>query len=893
MTPPVSNSAPNRFPSSPAVESVGKTWKQDWLAHLLFSLVLTLAALALFLIPFGTSVHANNVIAVPNDFDSRLNDYFVSQGLRVEAHSEWSLLKQIRSGANYVITNETMANAAKKSEPDASFIPLYPYSIVLTAKTAKVSAIQNLHDLTRNPDKIYLDQSVGRLDIMSALALTFNPQIPGSQTFSAPQAKQLLQEIRQQGRLLTGSSLPELRKALDNGYFCLTTDARSIQAASDSSGLYYGSFPTVTFQEGVWQRHSFDRNQNQQLAPPPAELFSYVNYPSLSPSFLQQINARPVSNLAEFERFTWNQSLSNDSYQGSWEWKNTNESYEVGAFICLLCLLSFWAGWRFWTTVSPYVRWAVLIQAALLSFWILARIIKHSLPGVYERYAWYYYYVPIYGTMMILFFVISHSTRSLPPAYRSLRTLVIAMGTGLMLLVFTNDFHHLLLRFGKGESGVDYQYGPVYYLYYLAVLLVFAIIVYVTIWSFKGNRIRPLLALGALFSFILLYSIAYTIRIPLVRASETVQIYCIYFLLAWEILFFIGVIPQNRGYTRFFNKAKLPIEIVDHDWNPRFSTAIPLSLNSSIKNRLKTINKPLLLTDTSGTFPRTLYCQTRPINSGHVIWETDVTAVNELEKMLAAIREQEAHQTKLLSSEYEALLQMEESSYAPQLYDRLDLLMDSALDRVQKNTAHLSCHLDKGELAQLLRSIKLDLGYAKRAGMLTLSQFQSEELAVNVLTTLLSQSCTDFSYANTLAGLSGPTTGTIRSEVALHCLEGLHRILDCLLSLSEVAIFINLAVSNQGYQAHMNCIFDIPTAQLQVLQPLLSWSGAKSKLIIEDGQVNLQMSFLATDSSGETDGAEADSNPLPSLDSAPQSSFNPVNSLSQDAGEDASGGHRQ
>ena len=113
---------------------------RDWLAHLLFSLVLTLAALALFLIPFRTSVHANNVIAVPNDFDSRLNDYFVSQGLRVAAHSEWSLLKQIRSGANYVITNETVANAAKKSEPDASFIPLYPYSIVLTAKTAKVSA---------------------------------------------------------------------------------------------------------------------------------------------------------------------------------------------------------------------------------------------------------------------------------------------------------------------------------------------------------------------------------------------------------------------------------------------------------------------------------------------------------------------------------------------------------------------------------------------------------------------------------------------------------------------------------------------------------------------------------------------------------------------------------
>ncbi len=593
--------------------------------------------------------------------------------------------------------------------------------------------------------------------------------------------------------------------------------------------------------EGLWSRHPAHPSTDFRLLPPPTNLLDPASYPSLSPSFQKAINATPIDNLGQFKQFTWEQSLSNDTFGASWEWKNTNEAYQIGAFIALLCLLSFWAGWRFWTTISPYVRRAVLLQAEILSLWILARIIKHSLPGVYERYAWYYYYVPIYSTLTILFLVIAHSSRRLPPTYRSLRTFIVALGTVLMLMVFTNDFHHLLLRFGWGESRVDYEYGPGYYFYYLSVLILFVSILYVALWSFKGNRTRLLAALGVLFAFAVTYSLAYTFRVPLVRATENVQIYCIFFLLAWELLFFIGLIPQNRGYTRFFKKSTLPMEIVDRNWKPRYVTSTPLYLDESVKRRLRETNIPVLLTDTSSAFPRTLYCQAQPINAGHVIWETDISAVQELEKTLTALREREAHQTKVLSSEYEALKQLKQPSQAPLLYDRLDVLMDNALKRVQANSALLDSQLPRNQLAELLRSIKMDLGYAKRSGLLTLSYFENGEVSVNVLTTLLSQSCTDFSYSNTLAGLHGPTSGTIHLEEALWCLETLHRGLGCVVSLPDLAVFINLEVSSGRQPAKMNWIFDIPVGQIGLLQPLLDWSRAKIKLIIEDGGVNLQM----------------------------------------------------
>ncbi|MDY5152333.1 hypothetical protein R6G85_07590 [Actinotignum urinale] len=858
---------PNRFPSSPAVESVRSTWIQDWLSHLVFALLLGVAVLTLIFVPLRTvSFQARNALAVPNDFDPRLTQFFQSQGLAVESHSEWSLLRQLRSGANFLITTETTANVAKVAEPNASFLPLYPKSVVLASKNPQVASVNNLRDLLQGKEKVYLDQGVPRLELLSALALTTTPGSEGGQTFSSQQASRLLQKLHSRGRLETGSSPEELKRALAHGYFCLTTDNRSV-ASSPSRKLHYAKFPTVTFMEGLWSRHPAHPSTDFRLLPPPTNLLDPASYPSLSPSFQKAINATPIDNLGQFKQFTWEQSLSNDTFGASWEWKNTNEAYQIGAFIALLCLLSFWAGWRFWTTISPYVRHAVLIQAGILSLWILARIFKHSLPGIYERYAWYYYYVPIYSTLTILFFVIAHSSRRLPPAYRSLRVLIVALGTALILMVFTNDFHHLLLRFGWGESRVDYEYGPGYYFYYLSVLILFVSILYVALWSFKGNRTRLLAALGVLFAFAVTYSLAYTWRVPLVRATENVQIYCIFFLLAWETLFFIGLIPQNRGYTRFFKKSTVPMEIVDRDWEPRYVTSTPLYLDDSVKRQLRETNTPVLITDNSGKFPRTLYCEAQPISAGHVIWETDISAVEELEKTLAALREREAHQTKVLSSEYEALKQVKQPSQAPLLYDRLDELMNNALKRVQSNSARLGSHLDSNQLAELLRSIKMDLGYAKRAGLLTLSYFENGEVSVNVLTTLLSQSCTDFSYANALAGLHGPTSGSVRLEESLWCLEALHRGLRCVVSLPDLAVFINLEVNAGRQPANMNWILDIPVGQIGLLQPLLDWPRAKIKLVIEDGVVNLRMVLkipdedatdLAVPSAGNQEFSEAD-----------------------------------
>lgn len=107
----------------------------DWLTHLSVALGLGLIALVLIFAPLRTiSFQTEYTMAVPTGFDQRLTDYYQRNGIKVEPHSEWSLLKLLRSGPAYVITSEVMANSAQKSEPDGRFTKLYPESIVLASR---------------------------------------------------------------------------------------------------------------------------------------------------------------------------------------------------------------------------------------------------------------------------------------------------------------------------------------------------------------------------------------------------------------------------------------------------------------------------------------------------------------------------------------------------------------------------------------------------------------------------------------------------------------------------------------------------------------------------------------------------------------------------------------
>lgn len=755
-----------------------------------------------------------NTIALPVESPPALVRFYKSQGLKVRQDSPWMLQRLLSSGSQFVYVPDILAKPALKYYENAAFTPVATSTVVAASRDSHIATLSDFAKLPDAAATVYFDQGVSRLEIMAALGLTVSKD---AQHFSANRALNIASSLYIQKKLQVGSSLEDLGAALDKGWWCVSTDARLANVA-DLSALNVPSVPTLMLQDGVWAR------DGETPPKPPSGLINTRTHPTLAGhNYLR--NATELSNLRSLEDFTWWISFSNQQYNGSDRWKNNNEAYRLASLITTLFLISLWGGWRFWTGPTTFVRRAVLVQAAVLSGWILVRILKHSFLFTFQRYLWYYYYVPIITSVVILFLVINHDSPKHPPGYRFMRLFCFVSLIVLIVAAYTNDLHHLLLRFGSERTDLDYSYGPIYYIYYAASVLIFGFILYTSLWLFKGNRRSIAWGMLLLFVTVMTYSIAYTLRVPLVRAGETSQSYTLLLLLAWEVMYFIGAIRQNRGYQLFFANAKIPVEIRDRDWEVLYHSGKRLNLGVREVDMLREGKAPFIYQHNGAAGLEQHYLQTSPMLGAHVVWRTNITLVKELEKTLISVRSQAEHQLAVLAKEFDALRKMEKSPLVPLLYDRLDSLMHRALVRAENQSILLAQVTDEAQLRILLRSIKLDLGYAKRVGLLVLSNLEDDEVTLNTLSTFLSQSCTDFSTQGVLVGLHGPTAGRIDLETAIGTLNALHRVLACLMGLSELVCFVSFT-SESAQNAQLTFIFEENPQLGAALETIRQWREA-------------------------------------------------------------------
>lgn len=809
--------------------------------QLAFALLLALFFLSLFLVPFRTT-HNSDVVdmATPIDFNPKIREFYESQGVVVEQYGEWSISKLVPQGPRHVVTSNGAAAAANRSHAEGKFTPLYPQTVVVAAATSKEAAMRELgslehfSSLKRSSAHVYLDQGVSRLKLMPAISMYV---VDGKHQFDARIGLGILDSLRNEDRLATGETLDDLRKALSEGYLCITLDDRAVATGLSRSEVEFANIRSITFWEGIWTRTA-EGESAASLPEVPSHLITSDIYPSLGSGE----DIETVNNLPAFEEFIWDIGFIDQTYYGSWRWKSVNEGYRIASFIFIMLLIILWAVARIWTSTSALARRAIVAQALLLVAWILARVIKHSSIGVPERYAWYFYYVPILASILLMLVVIVAAS-NLEGSRDVLVPIAVTGSVLIWFLVYTNDIHHMLLRFGSGNSIVDYSYGPLYFVYHVWLFAIGAVTI-AQIRHVSADK-KAMLIAATPYLIGIVYTVLYTLRVSSFRSTEITQVFILIVIASWEALFALGVVQQNRGYMHIFANSRLPVELRDNDWKIRYATGIPLNLDASTVQKIRESRDPIFLSDRGGRREHYAYYSSKRTLGGHVIWQTDVTELKSLEKSLDRIRRREAHQASVMAAQYESMLRLKESRRAPQLFDELDALMRDYLARVQTAARVLEGDLDEPTRRFTLRSIKLDLGYAKRAGLLVLQRMESNRISVNALTTFLSQSCTDFSSGDAVAGLQGRTTGDILPYTALKTLEGLHRGLSALLKLGEVAAFVSFDVSEDGLSSRLVWLLDIENEDLGVLAQVLSWDGAHSTLEVSDETTRLTMDISA------------------------------------------------
>ena len=280
--------------------------------------------------------------------------------------------------------------------------------------------------------------------------------------------------------------------------------------------------------------------------------------------------------------------------------------------LLFIILVTVWMATVIQRAMQKNVRRATLLLGILLLGWMLIRTLKYQLPpGTTDRYFWYGFYLfemalPL--TFLWLAWVIDMPDGSVKPPKWFIFT---AAAAGILVaLVLTNDLHNWVFRLdlSNPNHASEYGYGPVQggVVAYCALLTLAAMVMMMLRVRQNPHRGGILVPVG-FFVLLMVYLVAYAMRVPLAWESDITMTAGIFILLVIESSVSTGLIPVNSKYRQLFTNSSLVMQIIDHAGNVALSSS-PSSLRRD--------SDTLLLTT--------------PITGGHMLWQEDISALNRL-----------------------------------------------------------------------------------------------------------------------------------------------------------------------------------------------------------------------------------------------------------------------
>ena len=380
--------------------------------------------------------------------------------------------------------------------------------------------------------------------------------------------------------------------------------------------------------------------------------------------------------------------------------------------------------------LNTSIRKMLLTVGGLLLLWQLVRIIKFDYVIVTEpigRYCWYSYYIAMILVPLIGVFVVDHIGK--PEGYRSPVWMRYLFIPALFLLgtVFTNDLHQLVFTFPNGFEvyNSDYGYGFMYipvmaWFFVLALFFVIGLMFKSRVPGSKRFQAMPLLIAVFGIGFWTIYSLGY-IECDLTAVDSLIII----MLLEGAIQ--SGLIPSNMNYRELFAKSTIAAQIVDGQ-QIHYASANAAPLEKAVMEQAR--HEPVALGDTI------LHAQA--IHGGHIFWQDDVKAINDLAEHLRAANDTLGERYDLMKAEVELKerrLQAEEKS---RLYDRIAQEIAPQLNKADELLQQSREHPEQANA--LLAQVCVISAYIKRRANLILLGEEKNAVSARELESCLRES---------------------------------------------------------------------------------------------------------------------------------------------------------
>lgn len=378
-----------------------------------------------------------------------------------------------------------------------------------------------------------------------------------------------------------------------------------------------------------------------------------------------------------------------------------------------ISLIVSWCASLYRRILNKQVRYYMIANGLLMAFWLMAKAIKYEFISsrmyFLGRYIWYSYYIPMILIPLLGVFVIDHIGK--PEDYRIPKKMYyLFVPAGLILAgIFTNDLHQLAFSFPDGIEWFDsiYKYGVIYF----AAMAWFVLGgIYFVVMLLKKSRVPGSKAMQKLPLIIMLGAVVFWTLycLEIFRGCDLTVVDCLIVSLLLESAIQSGLIPSNTNYDEIFRSSTVAAQIVDEAYRPRImsAVAVPLTVEQMKQAETETVNLGNTL------------LHSKPITAGHVLWQDDVTQINELMERLRDTREQLNQSNHLLQAELELKENQAKADEKNRLYDRISKEVAPQLVKVEEILKRIEREPEQAE--KLMAKVCVIGSYIKRRGNLLL-----------------------------------------------------------------------------------------------------------------------------------------------------------------------------
>lgn len=357
----------------------------------------------------------------------------------------------------------------------------------------------------------------------------------------------------------------------------------------------------------------------------------------------------------------------------------------------------------------------------------------------------------------------------MPEQYRLPRKydLLILASALIALLAFTNSFHHLFFRFSIMPDDInrtDITLGPICYL-----SVAFALWVYIyrmkILRDFAGKN-APKFIFPVILALVL-SCIAY--HIPYIMNGFTMKWefigstqYTFYIeVIIWIICMSTGLVPVNTGHERIFARSALRFRITDKSGKVLYPNGnAPLG-----EAEFEALTR-------EGTVKAgdSLLMHSYPLkNKGYVIWEQDISYVNELaakqEELRAALKAQESE----LQNELTLANETEKVRQKKAIYEKIDDILKADVGILEGLVKRLGSS-DKAD-GELIRDIIRRGIYIKRKSNLLIMNEKCRLVPLSELKLTADEMLSGLIDAENDSLYLVPLTGYVKTTDIIACLD--------------------------------------------------------------------------------------------------------------------------